>query len=210
MWNDNYNSYRLPAESASKGSQWYQQGNSTIRSNHRSQADRGCHPGSLGMHPDQRQHSTGSSASASTAVSVHSYASNSSTHSRLTAKFPIPRLVTSDHLRGRSTAADIGTPSTLLLAGSDSAQVRADVASRIAQHEATERKARWTRAKWLLLLSVTTASFVLVKAESRIVAMADRHVQLLIYGMAGLLAALLTWFRSMLRSRGSSWERPHY
>lgn len=111
---------------------------------------------SLGMHPDQRHHSNLSTAS--TAISAHSHASSSSSHSRLTAKFPIPRLFCSESQGGTSGVSSRSPTSRLMLAQPESAKLRADVAARIAQQDARERKARWTRAKWLLLLSVTTVS----------------------------------------------------
>lgn len=102
------------------------------------------------MHVDQRQHSTVSTASS--AISSKSHTSISSNHSRMTSKFPVPRLLCS----GGSARPGFheNTSSKLLLSRPEAAKVRADVAAQIAQQDAREQKARWTKAKWLLLLSV--------------------------------------------------------
>lgn len=110
---------------------------------------------SLGMHAGQRHHSNASTAS--TAISASSFSSNMTTHSRLTSKFPIPRLVHSASTIN-TKGSESGGSSKLLLAQPSSEKERADVAARIAHQDARERKARWTKAKWLLLLSVTSVS----------------------------------------------------
>ncbi|KAK9896444.1 hypothetical protein P389DRAFT_161158 [Cystobasidium minutum MCA 4210] len=129
-------------------------------------------PISYGMKADQRRHSVTSNAS--TSVSINSHSSVSSNHSRLTSKFPVPRLVCSG-TKASSTGNEGRWSTKLLLSRPEAASVRADVAAHIAQQDARERKARWTKAKWLLLLSVAA---------------------MFSYGLAGLLLGLLTWFRT--------------
>lgn len=110
------------------------------------------------MHADQRQDSTVSNASS--AISSKSHTSTSSNHSRMTSKFPVPRLLCSNG--SARPGSHENTSSKLLLSRPEAAKVRADVAAQIAQQDARERKARWTKAKWLLLLSVAAvgASFL--------------------------------------------------
>lgn len=145
----------------------------------------------------QRQHSTISNAS--TAASAQSSASGTSMQSRLTSKFPVPRIVGLSTRGSKSALAEgTATSSKLLLSCPDSSKLRADIAAQIAHQDAKERKARWTKAKWLLLLSVATVRYF---SYQPVICVIDCNsfrcfAQLFSYGLAGLLLALLTWFRS--------------